>query len=1248
MPGPRAVAFVAVVVSLLTACGDENPAPQGSGVNGRSVQLRAGELLLGELREREAGGATSFVRHAPADCGVTAGNTLKSEHVLPYVYDGAGLATGDLDGDGLPDLYVVSQDGPNHLYRQTAPFRFEDVTERSGVGGGDAWGSGCAIVDVDGDGKLDIYVCNLESPNLLYRNLGNLAFEECARRFGLDFTGACFYPAFADYDNDGDLDVYLLNNRVFLQSLLPELLAKVELPTSMTKTLRELTPPMPSLVPDEHGKGLAVPPGYEDHLLEFGGRLFFAGQADRLLRNDGARFSDVTREAGIADQGMGLSATWWDHDGDGRLDLYVANDLESPDVLYRNRGDGTFEDISATALPQLAYFGMGSDAADVDGDGRFDLCVADMAMRTHYAAKVLMGDMGDRGWFLENGRPPQVMRNALFMNTGTGRFLEVGQLAGVAKTDWTWTVKFGDLDADGHVDLFATNGIPRFDNDPDARARFSALWAAGKRDEAIALAANLPAVPEKNLALRNDGLPPGEPPHFTDRAADWGLDLEAVSQGASLVDLDRDGDLDVVVGNQNAPVAIYENRTGRDRHAALVRLVGRDRNPFGIGARLSVFAGGKRIERLLTPGGGYLSSHDPLVHLGLGAATRIDRLELRWPRGAVQVFEGLEADRLLAIAEPATATIQETATPDKEPRFVDFADASGLHRRHVETPYDDYASQPLAPHRHSQLGPGLAFGDVDGDGHDDVFVGGARGQGGALHLVRDTGYVRMGGPWERDGVHEDLGAVFLDLDLDGDLDLFVVSGSNEAKPGDASFRDRAYLNRGNGEFDAAPDELAPAFADSGSVAAAADWDRDGDLDLFVGGRVVPGRYPESPISRLYRNDGGKLVDVIETAIPSLRLAGLVTGALWSDVDGDGLLDLLVTAHWQPVRYFRNSGDGRFEDRSEAAGFAAQPGWWNGIAAGDLDADGDLDYVATNTGLNTKYKASPEHPARLFAADFDDNGTFDVVEAKYEGERLLPVRGRSCSSRAIPMLAERFETYDRFARASLTEIYGESALDGARGLFATQLAHVLWRNDGNGRFTAVPLPRIAQLAPAFGVAIGDLDGDGRADLVLAQNFFHPEPETGRMAGGLGCLLWNTKAGLVAAGARESGLIVPEDARALAIADLDADLRPDLVVTTNDGPLRVLRNAQGEGRWLAVRLRGNAANPAGIGARLTLRLDGLPPQVVELAASGSYLSSPPPVASFGMGDASRGELEVRWPDGGTTTHGVEGAGTMLVAR
>jgi hypothetical protein len=1187
-----------------------------------------------------SGGSQRFRLRSPEETGVTFRHELRRENVVPYVYSGSGLTVGDYDGDGLPDLYLVSQDGPNRLYRQVAPFRFEDVTASAGgLDGGEAWGSAASFIDYDGDTDLDLYVCNLEAPNLLFENQGDGTFRECAREKGLDLVAATTGVAFADYDHDGDLDVYLLTNRVFGPRLPYELVAETTLPADTRRTRRELHPPRPRF--EERDGALVVPPGFEDFYFVLDGHVFVAGQRDRLMRNDGAQgFTDVTTASGIADQGNGLSVLWWDLDGDGWQDLYVANDLESPDRLYHNQGDGTFAEISRDALPYTPYFAMGSDFGDVDNDGAFDLCVADMSSTTHYMSKMLMGSMDDKRWFLMNAEPPQLMRNMLFVGTGTGRFLETAPMAGLSSTDWTWTVRLADFDEDMRQDLFATNGIPLFEDDPDATARFTELWRSGQREAALDLARHIPFVAEKNIARRNVG-----DLRFEDVSAEWGLDAAGVSYGSVAADLDRDGDLDLVVLNMNDTASIYENQTS-GTHRILVELVGVATNRRGLGARIEVETGGVVQTRLVTATRGYMSSGEAIEAIGLGAATRIDRLTVRWPSGRVQEYSDLPADHSYTITEgdlPAPRpVVDETIVP-----WFEASTAPGA--LHAEADFDDYAVQPLLPHRLSRLGPGLALGDVNGDGRDDVYIGGARGQVGSLHLARGDGeaFHLAEGPFAGDLEHEDLGAVFLDFDGDEDLDLYVVSGSIEHGAEDAALEDRLYVNDGTGRFARAEASVLPDIRRSGSCVAAADFDRDGDVDLFVGVRVAPGRYPNSASSVLLRNDGGRFVDATDEVAPSLANAGMVSGACWIDADGDGWLDLALAAEAAPLRLLSNREGARLEDFSEASGMAAQRGLWNGIAAADLDADGDLDLVVTNLGLNTKYKADAAHPFRLYAADFDEDGELDVVESKEAEGAELPVRGRSCSSAAMPFLAEKFQTYDSFARATLPEIYGIEALEASLRLEVDELRTVVLENQG-GRFVARPLPRLAQVSPGFGIAIEDFDGDGHLDIVLAQNSFSPEPETGRFGGGLGLVLAGRgDLSFLPLSVADAGFVVPEDAQALAIADLDGNGAPDLLLTTNDGPVRAFR-ARRHGARLAVRLRGPAGNPTGVGATVTLTGPDGRVQHRTIGAGSGYLGQSAPVAFFAVGEGEH-RVDVRWPDGTVSGQGwSDGGGSLTIGR
>jgi hypothetical protein len=1216
------------VAALLGACAKEPATEPAKGPADATPQLASAPL-----RDREAGAGPRFRRLDPAATGLAFTNELRRENVVPYVYIGAGVATGDYDGDGMLDVFLASQDGANKLFRQTAPMRFEDVTAAAGgLGGGDAWGTAAVFADVDGDRDLDLYVCNLESGNLLYLNQGDGTFREGAAAAGVDLVAASTGVAFADYDNDGDLDLYVLTNRLFGPLVPTEIVAGVTLPKDVRKTRTELFPPYPKFEKDGTG-ALVVPKGYEDLFATIGERVFPAGQRDRLFRNDGrGRFTDVTTAAGLDHHGNGLSVVFWDCDDDGWLDLYVANDLHSPDKLYRNLGDGRFADITAQALPHTAFFGMGADFGDLDGDLRLDLCVADMSSTSHYMGKLLMGNMGTHRWFLMNADPPQHMRNTVYLNTGTGRFLEAGRLLNLASTDWTWAVRFADLDEDARLDLFATNGIPLFSDDPDAVRRFDELWAAGQRERALDLYRNLRRIDEKNIARRNLG-----DLQFEDVGAAWGLDEAGVGNGAVVEDLDGDGDLDVLVNNLNRPASLFENRTA-GTHRVAVRLRGTASNAHRIGARLWLDAGGTTQTHLVMPTRGDMSAGSAVAHFGLGAAATIDRLRVRWPSGREQEFADLAADRLYTIRE-ATAAAAAATPPPAQPKAAPWlAPRAAIAARHRERPFDDYAVQPLLPHRLSQLGPGLACGDVDGDGRDDVWLGGAAGQAGTLLRARADGtFAAMAGPWTDDAECEDLGAVFVDGNGDGALDLYVASGGVEAMTKTGLLQDRLYLNDGKGGFRRAAPGTLPDDAISDGCVAAADFDRDGDVDLFVGGRVVPGRFPEAPPSRLLRNDGGRFVDATDALAPQLRAAGMVSAAVWTDLDDDGWPDLAVAAQWQSVRVHGNQAGARLHDRTTELGLEPVRGQWNGIAAGDLDNDGDMDLVVTNLGLNTKYKASVRDPLRLFARDFDGTGSFDVVEARQTAGVELPVRGLSCSSEAMPFLARAFPTYDGFARATLAEIYGQERLDEALALSVDELRHVVLENRV-AAFAAHPLPRLAQIAPGYGVVIADFDGDGACDVAIAHNSFSPEPETGRFDGGLGVVLRNRgMSAFEALPADRSGFVVPGDAKALATLDVDGDADPDLLVATNDGPVHVLAATRAH-RGIAVRLAGPPGNPAAIGARVELVEPDGTRQVRELRAGGSYLAQSSAVAFFARAPAGS-RVRVRWPDGRATEHPLE---------
>jgi hypothetical protein len=1154
-------------------------------------------------------------------------------------FAGGGVAIGDCDGDGLADVYLSRPFGGGKLFRNKGGWRFEDATAASGLDGDRGWTTAGAWGDVDNDGDLDLYICGLDCPNRLWMNDGRGRFTERAAAAGLAFAGSSVMMAWSDYDGDGDLDGYLLTNRTHSNQPLA-----VTSPETMREVMRRLqrTP----------AGGLTMPAELEElyHLVPRPGGspvVAQAGQYDRLFRNDGAgpegvpQFTDVTRAAGILDNGLGLSATWWDHDGDGRPDLYVANDYFGGDKLWHNNGDGTFTDRAAALLPHTAWFSMGSDVADINNDGRLDLFVADMAGSNHYKDKMSMGDMDQLGWFLEAPTPRQYMRNTLFLNSGAGPFMEIAHLAGVAATDWTWAVKFADLDGDGWQDLYVTNGMTGDFLNSDLRS---------SRNRPLSEA---PVKRDVHFAFRNRG-----DLTFENVSAAWGLDHEGVSFGAAYGDLDGDGDPDLVVNHFEAQASVYENRSTTRR--AAVRLVGRKSNHRGLDARLVAEVGPQRQTRYLTLARGFAGSDEPVVHFGLGRAERIDRLTVHWPGGTIQEVPNLAAGQLHSVTEPEGAPAAPPAA-EPPPRLLEPTQALAS-ARHVERPFDDFQRQPLLPNKSSQLGPGLAWGDVDGDGDTDCFLAGAAGQPGTLWLNQGPGPQGTDAfqpatvpALAADAACEDLGAIFFEADGDGDPDLYVVSGGVECEPGAPVLRDRLYLNDGRGGFTKAPDGALPDERDSGSCVAAADFDRDGDLDLFVGGRVIPGQYPASPGSRLLLNDGtGVFADVTAMRAPSLGAAGLVTAALWTDVDADGWTDLLLAAEWHPLRFFRNT-DGILNDATAGSGLEGLSGWWNGLAAGDFDEDGDLDYAATNFGLNTKYHPSTDHPVRVFYGDFDGSGGAQIVEAKEQPDgRWLPVRGKSCSQNAMPFLRQKFPTFHQFASATLQEIYGP-ALTTARHLAVTTLqSGVVWNKSvpgaqGPGRRPAAaaktvlafqPLPMLAQVAPAFGVQAADFNGDGHLDLALAHNFFSPQRETGRMDGGLGAvLIGDGKGGFHPAWPDASGLVLQADAKAMTLADLNRDGRDDLVVSVNNGPTHAWLSATAAAPARPLELRGPPGNPHAVGARIVFRTASGGQRAAEIHLGEGYLSQPSPQRRLRLPQGTT-RVEIRWPKGATTTHRVEG--------
>ncbi len=1139
-----------------------------------------------------------------SDSGIKYKNTHDRINSNLYLETGSGVAIGDFDNDGRKDIYLTGTNIDNRLFRNVGGFKFEDVTDAAGVdgriNGANVQSAGASFADIDNDGDLDLYVCNMGARNLLYINQNDGTFLEQANSRSASYLGASKQASFCDYDRDGDLDFYLV--------------------TYQDEIFKDPVVRMPD------GK-LALKKGAEEYAQVINEHKEKAGELDLFFRNEGdGTFKNIRDEVGIHGYDANLACVWIDYDDDGWQDLYVGSDFKQADHLYKNNRDGTFTDVLGDSVRRTSWFSMGMDAGDLNNDGLLDLIVGDMADPDHYGQKVNMGDMSVSGWFLTWGHPRQFMQNCVFINAGNGRLMEHAAITGLAKTDWTWSIRTVDLDNDGMLDVFFTNGHSRDNMNADLPEQLKKLRTQGKEKE-FEFVMQMPRRNDTNMVFRNEGNL-----KFASKGSEWGLDHTGISHAASFADLDGDGDLDAIVNNYHENALIYRNDSNAGGRL-LVQLRCKDNNYFGIGSKIEVWQGDQYQRRDLIPGRGYLGSDPMELHFGVNPDAKIDRLKITWPDATTQEYSNLDTNFVYRVIESSERNSASPAEVTK-PMFASLNDAMGVDVQHSENEYNDFEREPLLPYQLSRLGGSVATGDVNGDGFPDAFCGGAAGQPGTL-LINQNGssFQRSTGPWESHASSEDMGLLFFDADQDGDLDLYVVSGGNEFDVDSALYRDRLYLNDGTGKFEHSTDAL-PELFDSGSCVAAADFDRDGDLDLFVGSRSIPGQYPLTPVSRLLINEGGNFSEASDDAASGLASKGMVNSAIWSDFDGDGWTDLIVAIEWGPVAFFKNR-EGKLFDVTGDTGVEGNLGWWHGIAAGDLDADGDIDYVVTNQGTNTKYHTSAEHPHRLYYEDFDGSGTLDLVEAEYEGETEYPVRGRSCSSRCMPFIAEKFGTFHDFSKASLSDIY---EIDKGKKRFheVTTLESVVLWNDGEGFFDAEPLGYLAQSSPAYGVAVVDVDGDSNLDILLANNFFGSQPETNYMDGGL-CLLvrGNGDKTFDEVWPDKSGLSISGDSNGLAIADFDRDGKMDAMIAVNNEPLEVLGNQTGTKPGVVIELIGSPENRFAVGAQVIVESDS-DKQAFELSSGGSYLSSS--VANEVSIGATQFEklkkVTVRWPDGKRT--------------
>ena len=1070
-----------------------------------------------------------FRRVMSSHSGVTFSNNVDENmnnyfDFFAYVYNGGGVGIGDINNDGLSDIFFTGNEVPNKLYLNQGGLKFKDISQSAGVEGNGRWNNGVTMADVNSDGLLDIYVCKggwhdseEQRTNLLYVNQGDLTFKEQAKEYGLDESGYSIHASFFDMDNDNDLDVYLTNR--------PD---SFDLP--LTEMIRQKT----------------LSPSFS---------------RDKLYKNENGKFREIGAQAGIQNNfGYALSVVTSDLNGDGYTDIFVANDFAEGDYMYINQKDGTFKEQIKTATNHISMYSMGTDIADINNDGLEDIMVSEMLPEDYKRSKVSMPSMDVEGFYniVNGGMHRQYMHNALHLNQGNLFFSDVSQMAGVAKTEWSWSVLMSDFDNDGHRDIFVANGYRRdvFDGDLDKKLRDFVLANRSKYKSINEMFAKgfkdfinvYDPIKVKNYLFRNTG-----DLHFENTIDTWGFNETSFSNGAAVGDLDNDGDLELVVNNLDDEAFIYEN-TSSDRNNYLkIKLEGPAANSSGIGARVTMYHDGKIQFFENKTVRGYLSSNEPVVHFGLGKIAAIDSLKVVWSDGLQNVMTVKGVNQTVVVNYREAKPAKEMALPEK-PLFQESPELLAATFAHKENKVNEYEDQTLLPHMFSKSGPFMSTGDVNGDGEDDLFIGGASGQAGGLFVqVKGQLVNKATRAFESDKRFEDMGSALFDADNDGDLDLYIVSGGSEFPDKAEQYQDRLYLNDGKGNFTRS---AAIDTQSSGSCVIPYDVDGDGDLDLFRGGHVMPGKYPYSPRSYLLVNESGSFIDQTKALAPELAEVGMVTSAVWVDLNGDQQSELVVAGEWMPVTVFEIA-NGKMKNATANYGLEESEGWWNKVIANDLDGDGDQDLVVGNLGENYKFKTNKEKPFQVFAKDFDNNGTNDIFLARYYNDSLLvPIRGIECTSQQMPVIGKRFPTFLSFASSDLPGILGPGMNTALNKKAHTFSSAILVNNQG--KFEIRKLPVEAQLSAINGILVEDFDGDGIKDILIAGNKFDVEVETtpadaspGLYMKGLGNLDFQCTKSF------ESGFFVPYNVKDVQMIKSEKNWM--VLVSANDDKLRVFSNA-----------------------------------------------------------------------------------------
>ena len=1067
-----------------------------------------------------------FTRLDSAATGIGFQNRVKTSPsfnilTFEYIYNGGGVGVGDFNQDGLSDLFFVGNTVPSRLYINKGNFHFADVTPTAGIGLADGVAFGVAVSDVNQDGWPDIFLSmggtaiDSTHTNRLFINQHDLTFKESAHEYGLDQPGQNIQACFFDYDQDGDLDMYQVVGGGFSNS---PIVAR------------------PRMVDGS------------------------SPNTDRLYRNDynpalgHPVFTNVSKQAGILEEGYGLGVSVMDINDDGWLDLYVTNDYLSSDLLYVNNRNGTFSERVNEYFRHTSHFAMGNDVGDINNDGLPDVMAADMLPETHTDRMTMFGpnqyDKFQRTLAL--GYSHQYMRNTLQLNQGHGRFSEIGQLAGVYKTSWSWSVLFADLDNDEYQDIFITNGFGKDVTDLDFVKYRSNLTDNYDRptQERILLDSLSVRGPIKthNYAYRNN-----HDCTFDNASTDWGFNKPTIANGAVYADLDNDGDLDLITNNLDAPAGVYRNNSVTKQPSASgylrIKLEGADRNREGIGSRVTINYAGRQQVRLCSPQRGFESSVEPTLHFGLGHVKQVDTLTVRWPDGRLSRLTNIKTNQTLTVRYDSSRS--NPGPPSHPVLYTPLSVVSPVSLRvsytHTENTFNDFNYEKLLPHKFSQTGPPLAVADVNHDGLDDFVVGGAFQKPTQLFVQRRDGTFSQQALNSGKAGAEITFCLFFDADNDQDVDLLLVAGSNEFSANNSLYQHKLLFNDGSGHFSERPASL-PVMVNSGSCAATADFDGDGDQDLFIGGGIVPGAYPQTPDSYLLQNNGGTFTDVTDSRAPALRKAGMLTAALWTDYNADQRPDLILVGEWMPIRIFDNGRSG-FTDVTNHAGLNNSEGWWRCLTAADFDGDGDVDFVAGNWGRNHPYRATVQEPMSICFGDFDNNGSIDPILSYYEEGKNFPAAPWDFLFEKIPSIRKHIFSYYAYAHTTTDNLGTMLNMEKAQTLYCRKLESVYVENLGNGQFRLADLPMEAQFAPLSGLLATDVNHDGLPDVVGVGNFYGTDVVTGRYDALHGVVLLNKGHGLFRTLPNtKSGFWVDGDARAIVSVNRQAH-KPLLVVSRN---------------------------------------------------------------------------------------------------